>query len=153
MLKTKTKTLSLYDHGSGNTWARLLLEYGAGSFTGSTYHDTSLMPVLPAEGVRSHEVRFDAYSSFPPFYPLSCDKLHFDIFFFICLPVFLFLFCLRNSHTTFVFKASLLPRLALFLSGDLRPFLCFLERSLPGRRTISHGSTLTDFGLAKWSSS
>lgn len=37
--------------GSGNTWARLLLEYGSGIFTGSVYDDQDLMKTSPAEGV------------------------------------------------------------------------------------------------------
>lgn len=36
--------------GSGNTWSRLLLEYGSGIFTGSIYDDIDLMRLLPAEG-------------------------------------------------------------------------------------------------------
>ena len=42
--------------GSGNTWSRMLLEYASGRYTGSIYNDITLMPVLPAEGVRTHEV-------------------------------------------------------------------------------------------------
>lgn len=42
--------------GSGNTWSRMLLEYASGYYTGSIYNDITLMPVLPAEGVRTHEV-------------------------------------------------------------------------------------------------
>jgi len=42
--------------GSGNTWSRMLLEYASGVYTGSIYNDITLMPVLPAEGVRTHEV-------------------------------------------------------------------------------------------------
>ena len=36
--------------GSGNTWVRLLLEYGSGYLTGSVYDDNELKKVLPAEG-------------------------------------------------------------------------------------------------------
>ncbi|KAJ8601144.1 hypothetical protein CTAYLR_008494 [Chrysophaeum taylorii] len=38
--------------GSGNTWMRLLLEYGSGVLSGSIYDDASLMRPLPAEGNR-----------------------------------------------------------------------------------------------------
>lgn len=34
----------------------MLLEYASGRYTGSIYNDITLMPVLPAEGVRTHEV-------------------------------------------------------------------------------------------------
>jgi len=36
--------------GSGNTWTRMLLEYGSGHFSGSTYDDLDLMSLMPAEG-------------------------------------------------------------------------------------------------------
>ena len=36
--------------GSGNTWARMLLEYGSGYYTGSTYDDVDLMDLMPGEG-------------------------------------------------------------------------------------------------------
>uniref|UniRef100_A0A7S2H1X4 Sulfotransferase domain-containing protein n=1 Tax=Octactis speculum TaxID=3111310 RepID=A0A7S2H1X4_9STRA len=36
--------------GSGNTWARMLLEYGTGRYSGSTYDDLDLMSLMPAEG-------------------------------------------------------------------------------------------------------
>ena len=36
--------------GSGNTWARMLLEYGSSRFTGSTYDDIDLMRLMPGEG-------------------------------------------------------------------------------------------------------
>ena len=36
--------------GSGNTWARLLLEYGSGYLSGSTYDDVDLVHLMPAEG-------------------------------------------------------------------------------------------------------
>jgi hypothetical protein len=42
--------------GSGNTWARLLLEYASGHFSGSIYHDAALAPLLPAEGDASSRV-------------------------------------------------------------------------------------------------
>lgn len=35
--------------GSGNTWARLLIEYGTGIYTGSVYNDKSLKEPLPGE--------------------------------------------------------------------------------------------------------
>ena len=37
--------------GSGNTWTRMLLEYGSGIYTGSVYDDVDLMRLMPAEGV------------------------------------------------------------------------------------------------------
>lgn len=42
--------------GSGNTYARLLLEAATGYYTGSMYNDLSLMPILPAEGVATNDV-------------------------------------------------------------------------------------------------
>jgi hypothetical protein len=35
--------------GSGNTWARLLIEYATGVYTGSLFGDRTLFPVLPGE--------------------------------------------------------------------------------------------------------
>jgi len=35
--------------GSGNTWIRLLIEYGTGIYSGSVYNDNALMDALPAE--------------------------------------------------------------------------------------------------------
>ena len=35
--------------GSGNTWARLLIEYGTGIYTGSVYNDKTLREPLPGE--------------------------------------------------------------------------------------------------------
>jgi hypothetical protein len=35
--------------GSGNTWTRLLIEYGTGILTGSMYNDGSLVKILPGE--------------------------------------------------------------------------------------------------------
>ena len=35
--------------GSGNTWARVLLDHATGIYTGSVYTDRSLKPVLPGE--------------------------------------------------------------------------------------------------------
>ena len=39
--------------GSGNTWARLLLEFSSGVYTGSVYDDIDLMRLMPAEGLDS----------------------------------------------------------------------------------------------------
>ena len=57
--------------GSGNTWSRMLLEYASGRYTGSIYNDITLMPVLPAEGVRTHEVIAWKAHVFPSQYVLS----------------------------------------------------------------------------------
>ena len=54
--------------GSGNTWSRMLLEYASGVFTGSIYNDITLMPVLPAEGVRTEEVLVWKAHTFPSQY-------------------------------------------------------------------------------------
>jgi len=54
--------------GSGNTWSRMLLEYASGYYTGSIYNDITLMPVLPAEGVRTHEVLAWKAHTFPSQY-------------------------------------------------------------------------------------
>jgi hypothetical protein len=35
--------------GSGNTWCRLLIEYGSGIYTGSVYNDDKLLTALPGE--------------------------------------------------------------------------------------------------------
>ena len=35
--------------GSGNTWCRLLIEYATGIYTGSLFHDKTLIHVLPGE--------------------------------------------------------------------------------------------------------
>jgi hypothetical protein len=35
--------------GSGNTWCRLLIEYGTGIYTGSVYNDDKLLTALPGE--------------------------------------------------------------------------------------------------------
>ena len=42
--------------GSGNTWARLLLEFSSGIYTGSVYDDIDLMRLMPAEGLDSGAV-------------------------------------------------------------------------------------------------
>lgn len=42
--------------GSGNTWSRMLLEFGSGVFTGSIYDDIDLMRLLPAEGAEGSAV-------------------------------------------------------------------------------------------------
>lgn len=42
--------------GSGNTWSRMLLEFGSGVFTGSIYDDIDLMRLLPAEGAEGSSV-------------------------------------------------------------------------------------------------
>ena len=39
--------------GSGNTWARLLLEFSSGIYHGSVYDDIDLMRLMPAEGLDS----------------------------------------------------------------------------------------------------
>lgn len=46
----KEKAAYLYTFpGSGNTWARLLLDYATGYYTGSIYKDKLLMDILPGE--------------------------------------------------------------------------------------------------------
>jgi len=42
--------------GSGNTWCRQLLDYATGVYSGSVYHDLSLMRVLPGERVCNRRV-------------------------------------------------------------------------------------------------
>mmetsp|Transcript_6641 Transcript_6641/g.8657 ORF Transcript_6641/g.8657 Transcript_6641/m.8657 type:complete len:358 (-) Transcript_6641:159-1232(-) len=42
--------------GSGNTWARHLIQSGSRYLTGSVYHDTAIMDQFPAEGKRDQSV-------------------------------------------------------------------------------------------------
>eukprot|EP01038_Epipyxis_sp_PR26KG_P005346 gene5346-7417_t len=42
--------------GSGNTWCRLLIEFGSGIYSGSMYNDASLYSILPGEAVCNNSV-------------------------------------------------------------------------------------------------
>lgn len=89
--------------GAGNTWVRLLLDFATGIYTGSIYADSSLLPLLPGEGVcdgralavKAHPTHIDFHDLVPtadgamrlnvtrkPDY-LKCASLRFDALVFL----------------------------------------------------------------------